>query len=107
MKTSAHQSLEKILKCINHHPPRAALVLAAICALAAPSLALAQSGSEDLDDFGFLGQGNAAVNGAQAVKNNSCVPTATANGLSYLENYQLGIGNPDPFTVSPNSYANG
>jgi hypothetical protein len=49
----------------------------------------------------YLGQGSAA--GTQAVKNNSCVPTSTANGLSYLEFYQLSIGNPDPFAFSPNT----
>jgi len=66
----------------------------------------AQSGSETLSDFGYLGQGNAAVNGSQAVMNNSCVPTATANGLSYLENYfNFSLDLPSPFTTSPNNYA--
>ncbi|HEY1489671.1 MAG TPA: PEP-CTERM sorting domain-containing protein, partial [Verrucomicrobiae bacterium] len=53
----------------------------------------------------WLGQGNAAVNGAQAVKDNSCVPTSVANGLSYLDAYQLSLANPSPFTASPNTYA--
>ena len=35
----------------------------------------------------FLGQGNSQVNGSQALLNNSCVPTSTANGLSFLEQY--------------------
>jgi hypothetical protein len=71
------------------------------------SIASAQSGSEN---YGIvptlLGQGNAAVNGSQLRKNNSCAPTAVANGLSFLEAYQLSIGKPDPFTISPNSYTN-
>lgn len=53
-----------------------------------------------------LGQGNSAVVTAlgQNVANNACVPTASANGLSYLEAYQTGLGNPDPFSSSPNTY---
>jgi len=49
-----------------------------------------------------LGQGNNAIVTAntQAVANNACVPTATANGLSYL--YQQ---NPGAFSANPNSYA--
>lgn len=63
----------------------------------------AQSVSENYAGLlsSYLGQGSA--NGTQAVKNNSCVPTSTANGLSYLEFYQLSIGNADPFTVTPNN----
>ncbi|MDE3100194.1 MAG: PEP-CTERM sorting domain-containing protein [Verrucomicrobiota bacterium] len=52
----------------------------------------------------FLGQGSAQ--GGQAVANNSCVPTSTANGLSFLEQYAIQIlGIPDPFTVTPNNVA--
>jgi hypothetical protein len=63
-----------------------------------------QSGSETLSFFGNLGQGNASVNGLQVLKNNSCAPTAVANGLTYLENYFQSVSRPDPFTTSPNTY---
>src|SRR2546422_10281326 len=72
--------------------------------LSLASVARAQSGSETLADFGLLGQGNASVNGSQALKNNSCAPTAITNGLTYLETYLLSISQPDPFTTSPNTY---
>jgi hypothetical protein len=52
----------------------------------------------------FLGQGNSQVNGSQAVMNNSCVPTSTANGLSFLEQYALSISMPDPFSSTPDTY---
>lgn len=52
----------------------------------------------------LMGQGNASVNGTQALRNNSCVPTSVANGLSYLDAYQLSIGNSSPFAFSPNNY---
>ena len=65
------------------------------------------SASEDYSLLStYLGQGNSAVNGGQAVQNNSCVPTSTANGLAYLEAYQVQVlYNADPFTVSPDNYA--
>jgi len=45
------------------------------------------------------------VNGGQTIQNNSCVPTSTANGLAYLEAYQVNVlGQSDPFTVSPDNY---
>jgi PEP-CTERM motif len=53
----------------------------------------------------FLGQGNSQVNGSQAVLNNSCVPTSTANGLSFLEQYALSISLADPFSSTPDTYA--
>lgn len=53
----------------------------------------------------FLGQGNSQVNGIQALMNNSCVPTSTANGLSFLEQYAASISIADPFTTSPDTYA--
>ena len=65
----------------------------------------AQSGSENyasVDDK--LGQLNTLVNGTLQVQQNSCVPTAVANGLSYLEAYQTGLANPDPFSVTPDNY---
>ena len=42
-----------------------------------------------------------------AIGPNACVPTATAIGLSYLENYLNVTDDTDPFTTSPNSYAQG
>ena len=74
----------------------------------------AQTASEDysiITDTGaggyngqLMGQGNALVNGSQALRNNSCVPTSVANGLSYLDAYQLSLGNSSPFAFSPNTY---
>lgn len=74
----------------------------------------AQTASEDysiITDTGIgayngqlMGQGNILVNGTQALRNNSCVPTSVANGLSYLDAYQLSIGNSSPFAFSPNTY---
>ncbi|HUE37403.1 MAG TPA: PEP-CTERM sorting domain-containing protein [Candidatus Acidoferrum sp.] len=52
----------------------------------------------------WLGQGNAAITGSQALRNNACCPTATANGLAYLEQYASSIAFPDPFAVSPDNY---
>jgi len=68
----------------------------------------AQSASEDytlITGYGgqWLGQGNAAVNGGQAVQNNSCVPTSVANGLSYLQAYGYSTDN-NPFSTNPNTY---
>jgi len=69
----------------------------------------AQSASENyglIANYGgqLLAQGNAAVNGSQALMNNSCAPTAVANGLSYLQAYGYSTDN-NPFSTSPNSYA--
>jgi len=52
----------------------------------------------------LLAQGNAGVNGSQQLKNNSCAPTAVANGLSYLQAYGYSTDN-NPFSTSPNNYA--
>src|SRR5690242_8534809 len=88
--------------------------------LSAP--AWGQSGSEDSSIFGSRGQGGATyVNNALpnpplgnpspyqpysvAVGPNACVPTSTANGLTYLENYVVGLGFADPYSTSPNSFA--
>lgn len=68
------------------------------------------TGMEDLADFGTLLNQNTTtyvdptVGGAN-VGPNACVPTAVAQGLSYLEGYAKSIGSPDPFTVSPNNMA--
>jgi hypothetical protein len=51
-----------------------------------------------------LGQGNSDITGTQLFLNNACVPTATANGLAYMEAYQESLGNPSPFSSTPNSY---
>jgi hypothetical protein len=59
------------------------------------------------DDVTPLGQGNNAIVNAkgQDVADNACVPTASANGLSFLEAYQTEVlGNPNPFSTSPNTY---
>jgi len=66
----------------------------------------AQSGSENGALFSYLGQGNTAVingNGGQGqdVADNACVPTATANGLSYLQAYRQSIGKPAPLSFTP------
>jgi hypothetical protein len=69
-------------------------------------LARAQTGSETLSYFGTIGQGNAAIVAAngQDVADNACVPTATANGLTYLENYyNFALDEPSPFSTSPNT----
>jgi hypothetical protein len=81
------------------------LLLAALVALSVPLIVHAQSASEDLSLFGQLGQGNAGVTGSQALKDNACVPTSVANGLTYLENYaNFTLDEPSPFTATPNSY---
>lgn len=69
----------------------------------------AQSASENyslITNYGgqLLAQGNAGVNGSQALMNNSCAPTAVANGLSYLQGYGYSTDN-NPFSTSPNTYA--
>ena len=81
------------------------------------STARGQVASETLSYFPLLGQGNTGINyvnpnlGATygpfsvAIGPNACVPTATAIGLSYLENYLNVTDDTDPFTTSPNSYA--
>jgi hypothetical protein len=95
-------------------------VLAAIALSSLLSVqVLAQSGSENSNQFGQRGQGGATyTNGALppavsafqaysvAVGPNACVPTSTANGLSYLENYAVtNLSLPNPFSTSPNSFA--
>jgi PEP-CTERM motif len=70
----------------------------------------AQSGSEDYSIVTgqpggqLMGQINASVNGGTAVQNMSCVPTATADALSYLAAYQEVTYDTTPFTVTPNTY---
>jgi hypothetical protein len=70
----------------------------------------AQSGSENYSIVTgqpggqLLGQLNASVNGGQSVQNMSCVPTATADALSYLAAYQEVTYDTTPFTVTPNTY---
>jgi hypothetical protein len=83
-----------------------ALVPALLCC-AAPNLNAQNASEYSLYDSmnTFLGQGNTQVNGTQAVMNNSCVPTSTANGLSFLEQYAASISMPDPFASTPDSYA--
>jgi hypothetical protein len=66
-------------------------------------MAKAQSGSENAAFFGTFGQGNNAIVSAnnQAVANMACVPTAVANGLTFLQNYQASIGGTGPLTFAP------
>lgn len=73
-----------------------------VLALSFTRTAVAQTATEDLSLFGFLGQGGAP--GSQQLKDNSCVPTATSNSLTFLDNYQASIGNQSTFTFSPNSF---
>src|SRR3954447_9614140 len=88
--------------------------------LSAP--AWGQIGSENSSLFGSRGQGGATyVNNALpnpplgnpspyqpysvAVGPNACVPTSTANGLAYLENYTTGLGFANPYSTLPNLFA--
>ena len=95
--------------CTNFLRPN---LLAAAIALAA-GLAVGPAfgnitGTEDLTYFGMLGQGNTGitVSNPDPIQPNACVPTATANGLTYLENYANFVRDePSPFTVTPNNYA--
>lgn len=87
-----------------HHMGARNILCALLLSLSIEGVVFAQSGSETLGFFGNLGQGNASVNGSQALKNNSCAPTAVANGLTYIENYFASVSRPDPFTTSPNTY---
>jgi hypothetical protein len=81
------------------------LTLVAPVVLAVALSAYSQSASEDLSFFGQLGQGNAMVTGTQALRDNACVPTSVANGLTFLENYaNFTLDEPSPFTASPNNY---
>jgi hypothetical protein len=85
--------------------------------VSATSAVHAQSASENTALFGGLGQNLANVTNTNAafmgvynsvsvpIGPNACVPTATINGLTYLENYQASVNLPDPFTTSPNSQA--
>jgi hypothetical protein len=83
---------------------RTGLLLGAVLlSLSVAPVARAQTGSENTSLFGTFGQLNAGVtvlNGI-LIGTNACVPTATVNGLTFLENYQLSISQPDPLTFSP------
>jgi len=58
--------------------------------------------------FGNWGQGNAGITVANAlnIQPNACAPTAVLNGLIFLENYQLSLGNTDPFNANQNVVGN-
>jgi hypothetical protein len=82
------------------------LVFASVLSFAASELrAQIITGFENYSYLSALiGQGSAQ--GGLAFANNSCVPTSTANGLSFLEQYAVQVlGIPDPFTTSPNTIA--
>lgn len=87
------------------------------CALAAALLCgtttlLAQSGSElgNSSYFSTVGQGDTTIVNAQGpqgqnVADNSCVPTADANGMAYLENYWEVTYDQSLFTAAPGTAA--
>jgi hypothetical protein len=99
-----------------NHSLKLSLALAAACLCANaffPGATQAQnlSGSEALytgNTYSILNQNSTTyvdptVGGAN-VGPNACVPTAVAQGLSYLEYYQTSVlGKADPFAVSPNT----
>jgi hypothetical protein len=98
------QYVQRILQSGGFRDWRAGLLLGAVLvSLSVAPVARAQSGSESTILFGSLGQLNAGVTVANAlnIQPNACVPTATADGLAFLENYQLSIGQPDPLSFSP------
>ncbi len=69
----------------------------------------AQSGSElgNVTFFGTTGQGDAAIVAAntQDLADNSCVPTADANGMTYLENYYEVTEDESLFGTTPSTPA--
>jgi hypothetical protein len=98
------QSVKSVIQSDAFRDWRADLLLGAVLlSLSIAPVARAQSGSEDINLFGTLGQLNAGVTFANAlnIQPNACVPTATANGLAFLENYQLSISQSDPLSFSP------
>ena len=98
------QSVQRILPSGGFRGWRAGWRLGALLlGLSIALVARAQSGSENTAFFGSLGQLNAGVTVANAlnIQPNACVPTATADGLAFLENYQLSISQPDPLSFSP------
>jgi hypothetical protein len=72
------------------------LLLAAVFSLAAAANARADLiATEPLSDFGTLSQLNSGVidlTGSNALRENSCVPTSVANGLTFLSNYYSNPG---------------
>jgi hypothetical protein len=88
---------------------RLAVVLcsAALSALAANADMITGTELENASYFGTLGQLNPKVmtTNPSLIGPNACVPTATIDGLIYLENYAVkSLNEPDPFATSPNSY---
>jgi hypothetical protein len=69
-------------------------------------IASAQSGSEPIGTFSFLGQKNTEVTYENPLNVGpvACVPTAVANGLYYLEHNAAMEDKPDPFTADPGTY---
>jgi hypothetical protein len=98
------QSANCIIQSDGFQDWHAGLLLGAVLlSLSITPVARAQSGSEDASLFSTFGQLNAGVtvmNGI-LIGTNACVPTATVNGLGFLEDYQLSIGQPDPLSFSP------
>jgi hypothetical protein len=89
-----------------HSEPTLSLIASTSLVLSTAFTANAQSGSEDIGAFGFLGQLNKGVTYENnvAVGPVACVPTAVANGLFYLQHYAAMQDKPDPFTVTPDDY---
>jgi len=82
---------------------------AVLSILSIASAARAQSGSElgNVTYFGTTGQGDPAIVAAkgQDLADNSCVPTADANGMTYLENFYEVTHDVSLFTTTPNTPA--
>jgi len=78
-----------------------------LTALAAKAAVITGTELGNASYFGTLGQLNPGikVKNPSPIGPNACVPTATIDGLIYLENYAVtGQKEVDPFTTSPNTY---
>jgi hypothetical protein len=83
------------------------LCSAVLTVLAAKADVITGTELENASYFGTLGQLNPKVmtKNKSLIGPNACVPTATIDGLIYLENYAVkALNEPDPFATSPNSY---
>lgn len=83
------------------------LSAAVLSALAVQADLITGTELENASYFGTLGQLNPNVKtkSPSLIGPNACVPTATIDGLIYLENYAVkALNEPNPFATSPNSY---
>ena len=80
-----------------------ALCGAILSILSMAAAAQAQTATEPLSDFGFLGQGNAGITVANGlnIQFNACAPTAVDNGLTFLQNFYAA----PLFSQNVNTYA--